>query len=140
MAEEEFSVASYESHLQERKLMASRCADCDGLYLPPRPICPGCHTRNMAWTELQGEGTVLGFTSITVAATAMAARGFGRDRPYLTGLVALKEGPSVAARIETAEAKEPVEHGVSVGTPVRADFLEESIGDGKKVTLVFRPI
>ena len=132
MAEADFTVASYEGHLQERKLMASRCGDCDGLFLPPRPICPICHTRNMAWAELRGEGTVVGFTSIAVVPTAMAARGFGRDRPYLTGLVALKDGPNVAARIEAAG------DAASVGTPVRADFIEESDGDRKKVTLVFR--
>ena len=134
MAEADFTVASYEGHLQERKLMASRCGDCDGLYLPPRPICPACHTRNMAWAELGGEGTVVGFTSITIVPTAMAARGFGRDRPYLTGLVALKDGPNVATRIEATE------DAVSVGTPVRADFLEESDGDRKRVTLVFRVV
>ena len=134
MAEAGFTVASYEGHLQERKLMASRCGDCDGLYLPPRPICPTCHTRNMAWAELGREGTVVGVTSITVVPTAMAARGFGQDKPLLTGLVALKDGPNVAARIEATEDT------VSVGTQVRADFLEQSDGDGKKVTLVFRPI
>ena len=138
METKDFSVHGYLQHLQERKLMASRCNDCGALYLPPRPICPACYAQKMAWEELEGQGTVTGVTSIAIVPTGMAAKGFGRDNPYLTGIVTLKEGPGVSARIEATDA-DGVEREVEVGTPVRADFLEETEGEDTRVTLVFRP-
>ncbi len=51
-----FTVASFDQYLAEGKLMASRCEDCGELTLPPRAICPKCHSENMAWTETSGKG------------------------------------------------------------------------------------
>ena len=113
--------------------MASRCLDSGQIYLPPRPICRDSQSRNMEWLELSGEGVLVAFTSIAVVPAAMAQRGYGRDRPLLSGFVALKEGLTVPARIESPK------HPVRVGMPVKADFLEESTGEQKQVTLIFRP-
>ena len=134
MADPDFSIAGYQKFLTERKIMASRCVDSGQIYLPPRPICPESQSRNMEWVELSGEGTVVACTSIVVVPASMAQRGYGRDKPYISGFVALKEGPTVPARIVSPEQP------VSVGTPVKADFLEESSGEKKQVTLVFRPV
>ena len=133
-----FSVAAYQEHVSQRKLMASRCGHCQALYLPPKPICSACHTQDMAWQELKGEGTIIGFTSIAIVPTAMAAKGFGRDKPYLTAIVSLAEGPTITARVEVSDS-ENLERSVEVGTPVRAYFPEETVGEEKSVTLVFRP-
>jgi uncharacterized OB-fold protein len=68
----------------------------------------------------------------------MAAKGYGRDKPYLTAIVALDEGPSTTARIEV-DSTEDLEKSIHVGMAVRADFVEETEGEDMKVTLVFRP-
>ena len=69
----------------------------------------------------------------------MAERGFGRGNPYVTAIVRLDDGPSVAARIEGVDtAALPV--GVSVGAAVVADFLEEDNGGETRTTLVFRRV
>ena len=138
MTDREFTVAAYQQNVAERKIMGSRCNQCDALHLPPRPICTNCHGRDLAWEELGGAGTILGFTSITIVPTAMAAKGYGRDKPYLTAIVALDEGPSMTARIEV-DATEDLEKSVHVGMAVKADFVEEAEGEDTKVTLVFRP-
>ena len=39
MATLPFTVASFNQFLNEKKLMASRCPQCDALYLPPRALC-----------------------------------------------------------------------------------------------------
>ena len=135
MGSEQFTVDAYRQHVADQKLIASKCTDCGALYLPPRPICPVCQTQNMTWAELQGDGTVAGVTSIAIVPAAMAAKGFGRDNPYVTAIVNLKEGPSVTARIEMGGTSD----AAHVGMAVRADFLEEAGGDDKVVTLVFRP-
>ena len=146
MAAEEFTIVSYHKALGERKILASRCTKCSALYLPPRSICSHCHAQEMAWEELEGEGKILGFSAVAITPSSMAYRYYGRTNPYLTALVELKEGPSITARIEGADAKNP-EKSVHVGMPVQADFLaEESVRvglrgkpTGKQVTLVFRP-
>ncbi|MDP6403052.1 MAG: OB-fold domain-containing protein [SAR202 cluster bacterium] len=138
MADQAFTIAAYRKNVAERKIMASRCNLCDALHLPPRPICTNCHGRDLAWEELGGAGTILGFTSITISPTAMAAKGYGRDKPYLTAIVALDEGPSTTARIEV-DSTEDLEKSIHVGMAVRADFVEETEGEDMKVTLVFRP-
>lgn len=135
MAAESFSINSYHNFLRKRRIMASRCEDSGEIYLPPRPICRVSHSRNMEWMELSGKGTIVAFTTISIVPAAMAKRGYGRDRPYTTGFVALEEGPTVPARIEVSEGS-----AIQVGQPVKATFLEETEEDATTVTLAFRPL
>ena len=135
-----FGVAAYREGLAEHRLMASACNACGELHLPPRPICSACHAQDMAWHEIEGQGTVIGLTSITIAPAAMAERGYGRDNRYVTAVVTLKEGPSVAARIEIEGGEgQDTASAVDVGTPVKPHFVEETVGEKTSTTLVFRP-
>ena len=138
MMDAEFTAAAYSRHLSERKIMGSRCGECGELHLPPRPICSGCRSRSMSWAELSGKGKVIGLTSVAIAPSAMVERGFGRDNPYVTAFVALDDGPTVAARIEGVDAND-LPGSVSMGMSVVADFLEETVDEEKRATLVFRP-
>ena len=135
----EFTAAAYNRLIAERRIMGSRCGGCRELHVPPRPICSACHGSDMGWAELSGRGRVTGLTSVAIVPSAMAERGFGRGNPYVTAIVRLDDGPSVAARIEGVDtAGLPV--GVSVGAAVVADFLEEDNGGETRTTLVFRPV
>ncbi len=133
MAEPEFSIASYRQFLAQRKIMASHCPDSGRIYVPPRPICQDSQSRNMEWMELSGEGELVAFTSIIVPPAAMANRGYGRDKPYVSGFVSLKEGPTIPARIDRPE------ESVYVGMPLAADFVEEGVGEESQLILIFRP-
>ncbi len=143
---DEFNIAAYHKALKERKLSASRCTQCNAVFLPPRAICSHCHAQAMTWIQLQGEGKVLGFTSIAITPTSMAYRGYGRTNPFVTALVELKEGPCISARLEGVDFRN-LEKSVKVGMPVQADFLPEDTArvglrgraSGRQVTLVFRP-
>ena len=134
----ELSVAGYMRGLSARRIAASRCDRCGGVYVPPRPICPACRKGGMTVEDLSGRGCVVGITSITIAPSAMAAKGYGRKRPYVTGVVALDEGPGLTARIELSQ-DDGLRIEERVGMPVVADFEEEGEGDERSVTLVFRP-
>ena len=134
----ELSVAGYMQGLSERRIAASRCGGCGGVYVPPRPICPACGPGDMTAEDLSGRGRVVGITSITIAPSAMAAKGYGRKRPYVTGVIALDEGPGLTARIELSQ-DDGLRIEDRVGMPVVADFEEEGEGDERSVTLVFRP-
>ena len=135
----EFTAATYNRLLAERKIMGSRCGGCGELHVPPRPICSACHGSDMGWAQLSGTGRVTGLTSVAIVPSAMAERGFGRGNPYVTAIVRLDDGPSVAARIEGVDTAARPGTEVSVGAAVVADFLEEAHGQETRTLLVFRP-
>ena len=131
-----FTVASFDQYLAEGKLMASRCEDCGELTLPPRAICPKCHSHNMAWTETGGKGKLAGFTVISIAPTFMIEQGYGRDNPYVSGIVELDEGVKVSARVTGLDTSKPEE--IKVGTPLTVDFVTFGEGDNAKTYLAFK--
>ena len=135
MAEREFTSRSFYQFLGEHKLMASRCRSCAALYLPPRPLCPACHGEEMEWVEMGGSGSLLAFTTIHIAPTAMIEAGYGKDNPYCTGIVQLAEGPAISAQILGLDPRLPAQ--IAVGTQVRVAFVERGEGDKRRTHLAF---
>jgi len=79
-------VAGFVSHLEEGRLVASRCIGCSLMSFPPRADCPDCRCGEFDFTELSGRGTVSTFTRI-----AAAPAGFEASAPYTIGVVDLEE-------------------------------------------------
>lgn len=138
MAEEQrpITVASFYHFLNEKKLMASRCPECGGLYLPPKAICPTCYSEDMEWVELGGQGKLAAYTAVHIAPTFMEAQGFDRNNPYLAGVVELDEGVKISARITGLDAQNPT--AVEIGTPLTLDFIEQGEGEDAQTVLAFR--
>jgi uncharacterized protein len=132
-----FNDNSYEQFLNEKKIMAAKCKKCGAFSFPPRPICVSCYGGAMEWAQLKGEGTLEAFTGINVAPPYMAKEGFGRNNPYVVGVVRLKEGPRAVSRIVGVDAKKP--ETIKVGLPLKAEFLTKGEGPEKKTTLTFKP-
>jgi uncharacterized OB-fold protein len=128
-----FTAASFSQYLSEGKLMASRCLGCGRLHLPPRAICPGCHGDQMAWAKTSGRGRLAAFTAVHIGLSSMAAEGYSRDNPYLCGIVALDEGPSVSARLLGLDARQPA--ASAIGTPLTVEFVRNAAGEA---VLAFR--
>lgn len=137
MSEKSFSDNSYEQFLNEGKIMGSKCRKCGALALPPRPICVSCYSSELEWIEFRGDGKLEAFTGIVVAPPAMAKEGFGRNNPYVVGVVKLAEGVNVVSRITGVDAKKP--EGIKVGLPLKAEFLHKGEGENRKTSLVFKP-
>lgn len=137
-AERPFTPASFDEFLEEKKLMGSHCTTCNKDYLPPRAICPQCHGDPLTWVEFSGKATLAAFTSIYIAPTAMIAEGYGRDNPYLAGVVQLDEGVKISAQVLGLDAKKPEE--IKIGTPLQAKFVERGEGEKKKTFLAFRAV
>ena len=131
-----FTAASFNHYLGEHKLMGVRCPTCDQLYVPPRGICPACHSDQLEWVELSGEGTVAAFTVINIAPTLMIEEGYGRDNPYYAGVVELAEGSKVSARLLGFDAQNPSLD--IIGTPVTVAFVEHGEGEDTKTYLAFK--
>jgi len=135
-AERPFTSASFGHYLSEKKLMGSHCNTCNKDYLPPRVICPNCHSDQLTWIEFSGKGKLAAFTSIYIAPTAMIEAGYGRDNPYLAGVVELDEGVKISAQILGIDPKKPDE--VKIGIPLQVEFVERGEGETKKTFLAFR--
>ncbi|MCD6530604.1 Zn-ribbon domain-containing OB-fold protein [Candidatus Bathyarchaeota archaeon] len=123
--EPSFTVKDFFTFLREGRLMGVRCLDCGEVTLPPRPVCKGCGSRNLEWTELKGRGIIEAFTVIHVAPSK-----FKSGAPYPLAVVKLEEGPRITARLTHCSPE-----GVSVGLPVEGD-LEAWTKEG---LLAFRP-
>jgi uncharacterized protein len=132
-----FNDASYERFLNEWKIMGTKCKKCGALALPPRPICVSCYGSELEWIEFKGTGKLAAFTSISVAPPNMAKEGYGRNNPYVVGVVELDEGVKAVARIVGVDAKKPEQ--IKVGTPLTAEFLTKEEGGGRKTFLAFKP-
>ena len=76
----------------------------------------------MAWLEMSGKGKLAAFTSIAIAPTFMVQQGYGRDNPYVSGIVELEEGVKISARILGVAPGDPA--SIQIGIPLTLDFIE----------------
>ncbi|OFW59385.1 MAG: hypothetical protein A2W01_08885 [Candidatus Solincola sediminis] len=64
--------------LKQKKILASKCAACGRVYLPPRMICERCFDKTEEWVELPETGTV---ETYTMAHVGVADNGELEDLP-----------------------------------------------------------
>ena len=133
MNKAEFTCAEFYHALNEKKLMGTRCKECHTLHLPPRRICPNCHSTSVEWFPMKGEGKLATFTTVAVGTTPMAARGYDRDHHYCCGIVALDEGPRISAHIVGIDSQKP--ESIKVGTRLK---MEPPDGSYEPPVLIFR--
>jgi uncharacterized protein len=131
-----FTAAAFNQFLAEKKLMGSHCPACQKTYLPPRAICPKCHSDQLDWVEMKGKGRLAAYTSVFIGPTFMNNAGYSRTNPYVTGIVETEEGAKISARITGVDARQP--ETILIGTPLTVEFLEEGEAEVKKVILAFR--
>ena len=138
MEQRPFCDASYEQFLNEEKMMGSKCLKCQATYLPPRPLCIKCNSKDMEWLEMKGIGKLLAFTCIGIGPSSMREQGFDRNNPYCSGVVGLEEGVRIDALIFGYDNKKP--ENIKIGSALKASFLHRG-EKGKASTLpVFEPI
>ena len=125
--EHPFYSPAYHRSLKNKKLVGSKCTSCGHVCLPPKPVCPKCEHTDMETVEMEGMGKLAAYTVITVAPPLMVDEGFDRNHPYCSGVVALKEGPKITARILGVDATRP--ETIQIGTPVKATYVEAQHGD-----------
>jgi uncharacterized OB-fold protein len=89
----------------------------------------------MEWEQMSGRGKLAAFTTIHIAPTAMIEAGYGRDKPYCTGVVQLDEGPAISAQIVGVDATQPEQ--IAVGTPLKIAFIERGESEGSRTYLAF---
>jgi uncharacterized OB-fold protein len=70
------------SHLEDGKVMGTRCRDCGKVFFPPRADCYQCLAGNMEWYEITGVGKL-----VTYSKLQFAPIGFADDLPYTIALL-----------------------------------------------------
>lgn len=104
------------------RLQASRCTACGQIYFPPRPVCLGCGSADLAPLPLSGRGRVVSFTRVY-----QPARGFNDFAGHLTALIELREGIRVTAQL-TDVGPEKIAAGQEVEMVVRRLRSDEERG------------
>lgn len=136
VAQNEFYSAAYHRFLSDQRLVGSMCLQCGHTSLPPKPICPKCHKKDMKLQEMNGRGKLAAYTVITVAPPFMADEGFDRNNAYCSGVVQLEEGPKITARILGVNVANP--KSIEIGTPLEAVFVVAAHNGEKMTFLAFQ--
>jgi len=76
------------------ELRLQRCLACEGgAYFPPRPICPGCGSREVEVFRASGRAVLWSYI------INMRPRPDMGDEPYAIAVVKLAEGPTMMSNI-----------------------------------------
>ena len=130
----EFNSDSFYTFLTEGKFMGTQCNQCNQLSVEPRILCSKCHSKDIEWYEFNGTGYLSTFTCISIVPVSMSAKGYGRDKPYCTGIVTLEEGPRISAMINGVDGTNPqdIETGMDM-------VLDTENLDDESPALAFKP-
>lgn len=94
-------------------LIATKCKSCQGIYFPPRAICPKCRRKSkLEDFKLKGIGEVVSYTVIH-----SPPEGFENKTPYIMAIVKLVEGPCVTTQIVDCDPEE-----MRIGMKVKSVF------------------
>jgi len=103
-------VNDFIDHLDQAKVMSTRCVDCGIIFFPPRADCYKCLSRNMEWFEIDGTGKL-----ITYSKLKFAPIGFEDDLPY--SIAVLDYGDyKVFGRIASDIPDEDIQIGMAMKT------------------------
>jgi acetyl-CoA acetyltransferase/uncharacterized OB-fold protein len=100
------------------RLRVQGCTDCGTLVHPPVPICPSCHSRSSAPTEVSGRATVVGYT------TNQHQWLPGFEPPYVIAVVAMEEDPTVRLTTNIVDC-DPDEVHVGQQVAVRFEHADD---------------
>lgn len=75
-------VNDFVDHLEQGRVMGTRCKDCGSMFFPPRADCYRCMADNMEWFEVSGTGKLITFSKLEFAPV-----GFENDLPYHIALL-----------------------------------------------------
>jgi uncharacterized OB-fold protein len=69
-------------HLEQNKVMGTKCKSCGLTFFPPRADCYKCLSGNMEWFEITGNGKLLSFSKLEYGPV-----GFEKDLPYTIAIL-----------------------------------------------------
>jgi len=79
---------------EQKKIYATRCKD-HGVFLPPRPFCPDCQTRDMQWLDYSKQPAHIKTSSIC----NFAGRAFIDEVPFILGFIQVGDAKTVLSSV-----------------------------------------
>jgi uncharacterized OB-fold protein len=111
------------------ELRIQRCNACGKAYFFPRPFCPHCSSKDVAWFTASGRGKLYSYVI-----NHRPAYGFQDYAPYVIAVVQLDEGPRMMTNIIGVE---PTPENLPIDLPVEVTWEKQD----DVITLpIFRPI
>lgn len=94
-------------------LLVQRCQNCHAWLHPPLPICPRCHSKDIAPEQVSGNGEVYSFT------VNCKAWGPGLEIPYVIAIISFPkaEGLQITTNLLAVKPED-----VQIGMPVELCF------------------
>jgi len=83
------------------RLMGTKCLNCGALFHPPQRICPKCGSKDLVEEELAWRGRLVAYTVIR-----RPPKGYEDYKPYIVGLIELKDGKLILAQIVDCDIEE----------------------------------
>jgi len=117
-----FTIEGFYKFLSEKKLMAAQCKECGAKFLPPRPICTGCYSKDLDWIQLGTRGKLVAYTIIYVA-----PQKFQPFAPYAYGILELEDGLRLPGMIREVEREK-----IKIGMKLEVIFESTAIEDWPK--------
>lgn len=107
--------AAFWEYLKEGQLRIQRCRKCRAYQHLPWEICKKCHSFDLEWAPVSGEGTVYTYATVYRPPTPAFTPG------YVIAVIELKEGVRVHTNLVECEPDE-----VRIGMPVKVVFEKVS--------------
>ena len=93
--------APFWAAVAEGQLIIQLCGDCGKYVFYPREICPHCWADALTWTPASGRATLKSWSRIHKPGHP----GWIAAAPYVVGIVALAEGPTMLSHILATHPK-----------------------------------
>jgi uncharacterized OB-fold protein len=100
------------------ELRIQRCNSCGMAYFFPRPFCPNCSSRDVAWFTASGKGKLYSYVI-----NHRPAMGWQDAAPYVIAVVELDEGPRMMTNIVGVE---PALENLPIDLPVEVEWERQS--------------
>ena len=115
--------------MKRHQMQVQRCRACREFYFYPRPFCPRCYSRDVAWEDVSGKATLE-----TYVINHRAAPRFEEDAPYVIAVVTLAEGPRMMTNLVEVEPE-----AASLPPDLALEVVYDDVTD--EITLPkFRPV
>lgn len=112
-----FTIEQFYKYVNQGRLMGGKCQNCGKIYLPPRPLCVKCFSREFEWTPIPSRGKVVTYTVIHVAPPQ-----FKNMVPYIVGVIKLEDGTKMPGMIRGVDRGQ-----LKVGLDVKMKFDESQV-------------
>jgi len=104
----ETKLQDFMKFLEQGKIMASKCKNCNRVYFPPRADCD-CMVGQPEWIGLSGNCRLVTYTIVHFAPAS-----FRYDVPYVLGVAQFEEGPTVFAPLSKDIKQEEIKIGMQL--------------------------